>query len=82
MIDVAHNVLGILDVSTFDLSGFDINNFNLSHVHLDWQPLAQQFKQDVTKDLAGGWNTFIKSGQVYALLIGLAVGYLFKSVTG
>jgi hypothetical protein len=81
MIDVAHSMLGTIDVSTLNFSGFDVSNLNLSHFHLDWQPLAQ-FKQDVTKDLAGGWNGFIKSGQVWALMIGVTVGYLFKSVTG
>ncbi len=82
MIDAAYSMLGTIDVSTLDLSGFDVSNLNLSHFHFDWQPLAQQFKQDVTKDLTGGWNGFIKSGQVWALMIGVTVGYLFKSVTG
>jgi hypothetical protein len=67
--------------ASFDLSSLDFSSLNLSDLNLDWQPLAQQFQQDVTKDLAGGWNNFVKSGQIWALLIGLTLGYLFKSIT-
>lgn len=69
--------------SAFDFSYFDFASLN--HWHLDWQtfaaPQPQQFNQDVTKDLAGGWNNFIRTGQVWALLIGVVLGYLFKSIT-
>ncbi len=73
-LDAANNM-----ITTFDFSVLDLNHF-----HLNWQPFAsnaQQFNQDVTKDLAGGWNNFIKTGQVWALLIGVILGYLFKSIT-
>jgi ABC-type enterochelin transport system permease subunit len=67
--------------SVFDFGSFDFASLNLNHWHLDWQIFAQQFNQDVTKDLAGGWNNFVRSGQVWALLIGVVLGYLFKSIT-
>jgi hypothetical protein len=43
--------------------------------------IAQQFKQDVAGDFSRGWNNFVKTGQIWALMIGVAVGYLFRSIS-
>jgi hypothetical protein len=43
--------------------------------------IAQQFDQDVMGDIRTGFNHFVDSGQVWALLIGLVLGYLFRSIT-
>ena len=43
--------------------------------------IAQQFKQDVVGGISKGWDGFIKSGQIWALIIGAVVGYLFRSIT-
>ena len=43
--------------------------------------IAQQFDQDVIGDLGNAFNTFVQSGQVWALLIGFILGYLLRSVT-
>jgi hypothetical protein len=43
--------------------------------------LAQQFDQDILGDLGSVFNTFIESGQVWALIIGIVIGYLFRSMT-
>lgn len=43
--------------------------------------LAQQFDQDILGDMGRLWNTFIESGQVWALLIGVVVGYLLRNLT-
>lgn len=43
--------------------------------------LAQQFDQDILGDMGRLWNTFIESGQVWALLIGIVVGYLLRNLT-
>lgn len=49
------------------------------HLPLD---LAQQFKQtDLAGDVGKAWNHFIKTGQVWAFVIGLILGYLFRSFT-
>ncbi len=42
---------------------------------------AQNFNQDVLGDIAKGWNQFVSSGQIWALLIGLVIGYMVKSIT-
>jgi hypothetical protein len=47
----------------------------------DWSLIAQQFDQDVFADFRNFFNNFIESGQVWALLIGLIVGYLIRSLT-
>jgi hypothetical protein len=44
--------------------------------------LAQKVEDpDVLGQMHKAWQNFVKSGQVWALLIGTAVGYLFKSFT-
>ncbi|WP_448574378.1 hypothetical protein [Trichothermofontia sp.] len=43
--------------------------------------LAQQFNQDVFADIRKGFNHFVQTGQVWAMLIGFVLGYLFKSAT-
>lgn len=43
--------------------------------------LAQQFDQDVIGDLGNALNTFIESGQIWALIIGFVLGYLLRGVT-
>lgn len=84
MIDLGLHAINSL-VATVDFSVIDFSSLNLAHFHLDWQTLGaaapQQFNQDVTKDLAGGWNNFVKTGQIWALIIGVTLGYLFKSIT-
>ena len=42
--------------------------------------LAQTIEDpEVLKQIEDGWNNFIESGQVWALLIGLFLGYLFRT---
>lgn len=48
---------------------------------VDWTILAQQFNQDILGDLQKGWSNFIETGQIWALLIGVIIGYFFKSIT-
>ena len=43
--------------------------------------VAQQFNQDVLGDIHDGFSNFIESGQVWALLIGLVLGYMIRGIT-
>jgi hypothetical protein len=71
-----------LHVFNNSISTIDFSSLNLAHFQLDWNTFfAQIFQQDVTKDLVNGWNNFVKTGQIWALLIGVTLGYLFKSIT-
>lgn len=86
MIDIAHS-LTISFVGSIDVATIHPGHLHLGDLDLDWDfLLAQaqkdgQFKQDVVGDMTKGWNNFVKTGQIWALLIGLTLGYLFRSVT-
>ena len=44
--------------------------------------LAQIIKDpDVLGQMQQAWNNFVQTGQVWALLIGLIMGYIFRSLT-
>jgi hypothetical protein len=85
MIDLAQNLVTSADLS-FHLSAIaPVSNFHFNitdlHSHINMDLLAQQFRGDVMGDFGRGWNNFVKSGQIWALIIGVVVGYLFRSIT-
>ncbi|WP_008313544.1 hypothetical protein [Leptolyngbya sp. PCC 6406] len=43
--------------------------------------LAQQFDQDILGDLGTMAKNFVDSGQLWALIIGVVLGYMFRSMT-
>ena len=43
--------------------------------------LAQQFDQDILGDMANVWSNFVDSGQLWALLFGIVVGYMIRNLT-
>lgn len=43
--------------------------------------IAQQFDQDILGDISDAWNNFIDSGQVWALIIGIVLGYMIRNLT-
>ncbi len=45
------------------------------------QPVIAQFDQDVLGDISTGWASFVESGQVWALIIGIVIGYFLRSLT-
>jgi hypothetical protein len=48
----------------------------------DWLVLAQQFKEpDIPGDVSKAFNHFVKTGQIWAFLIGIVLGYLVKTFT-
>lgn len=55
----------------------------LNHLFsIDWSVLGQlQTDTNVGGNFGNAWNNFVKSGQIWALLIGIAVGYFLKSFT-
>jgi hypothetical protein len=86
MIEILPNLIGSVDVSSIDLNLFHFNLLDLNLFDVDWTTFAQtvpdkQFNQDVLGGMGRGWNDFVKSGQIWALLIGLIAGYLFRSIT-
>ena len=44
---------------------------------------AQSIREvDILGDFADAWNNFIKTGQVWALIIGFVLGWAFRGFTG
>jgi hypothetical protein len=43
--------------------------------------IAQQFDQDILGDISDAWTNFIDSGQVWALIIGIVLGYMIRNLT-
>lgn len=49
--------------------------------HTQAMVLAQQFDQDILGDLGKAVRNFIDSGQIWALLVGVVLGYLIRGLT-
>ncbi len=43
--------------------------------------LAQFEDVDILADMVNLWNTFVESGQIWALIIGLVIGYFLRGLT-
>ncbi len=43
--------------------------------------VVAQFDQDVLGDFSSAFKNFIDSGQVWALLIGIIIGYVVRGIT-
>ena len=46
----------------------------------NWQIFAQQLDIDLWSDIQKAWNNFIECGQGWALLVGLIIGWMVKSI--
>lgn len=57
------------------VAGFPVDTEALSPV------LAQQFDQDILGDMVDIWNNFVDSGQLWALLFGIVLGYFIRNLT-
>ena len=53
-----------------------------NQIPIAWLVLAQYIEDpDILGQMRDAWNYFISSGQVWALLIGFLVGYMFRNLT-
>lgn len=54
-----------------------------THSSVDWLFLAQDISgtPDILANIQNAWSNFVKTGQIWALLIGIFFGYLFRSMT-
>jgi hypothetical protein len=78
MLDFAQHLVTNTDLSVITPSSINVMDL---HSYINMDLIAQQFKQDVMGDIGKGWDGFVKSGQIWALLIGTVIGYLFRSIT-
>ncbi|WP_392536005.1 hypothetical protein [Nostoc sp. C117] len=54
----------------------------LWHLPVNWTALAQTITDpDLMGQMQKAWNHFIQTGQVWALLIGLVIGYIIRNLT-
>ncbi len=54
----------------------------LWHLPVNWTALAQTITDpDLMGQIQKSWNHFIQTGQVWALLIGLVIGYIIRNLT-
>jgi hypothetical protein len=80
MLDVTHSLISFADPQFWASSDWQ-------WIHqLDWQFIAQassdkQFNQDVLGNISQGFNNFVRSGQLVALIIGAVLGYLLRTIT-
>ncbi|UBF27872.1 hypothetical protein K9N68_08225 [Kovacikia minuta CCNUW1] len=51
------------------------------HLPLELSVLDKPLEVDLGGDVQRAFNNFVKTGQVWAFLIGLVLGYLFKTFT-
>jgi hypothetical protein len=58
----------------------DLTQPSLIWQSIDWSLLAQ-FETDVFRPVREFFNNFIQSGQIWAFLIGIVLGYLLRSLT-
>ncbi len=85
-------LLNILDTSIVSLNGIDnlldYQNFSLlDHQLFDWtnllaQNIGELKKVDIIGDFQTSFQHFIKTGQVWALGIGLVIGWVLKGFIG
>ena len=78
-------MMAIERVTTFIDSfsqGYDPISQLLLKLPIDWTILAQTLKQtDLVGDVQRVFGHFVATGQIWALLTGLIIGYLFRSLT-
>ncbi|MBE9124636.1 hypothetical protein IQ257_03530 [Coleofasciculus sp. LEGE 07092] len=53
-----------------------------SQLSVHWLVLAQTIEDpDVLGQIQGAFKNFVESGQVWAFLIGLVIGYIFRGMS-
>ncbi len=61
---------------------YDLGYQTLLKLPINWTLVAQTVKQtDLAGDVQKAFDHFVQTGQIWALLTGLIVGYLFRSFT-
>ncbi len=88
MMDLLHHGLANIDAYHIGIS-HSLGLIQWDHIQLgqglmpdDWVTIATKFKDtDLSGDVGGWWDKTVKSGQVWAFLLGAIFGYLFKTFT-
>ncbi len=76
-IDLMQQMTGLAEVNIWA----DLHQGLLWQLHGDWSHLAQHFNTDVFAATRGWFDSFLKTGQVWALIIGLVLGFVLRGMT-
>ncbi len=70
-----------MDILHYNL--IEVASSYLVHLPSDLTSVLAQVIEDpdILGDMQAAWQNFIESGQVWALIIGLFIGYVFKGFT-
>ena len=75
--DLISTTISNLNLTTNDSHALDLFLWKTLY---SWQLFAQQVDVDLWSDVQKAWNNFIECGQVWALLVGLVIGWMVKSI--
>lgn len=64
-------------LATIDMTHFSITPYGTEAALF----IAQVQSTDLFTNVQQAWNNFVQTGQVWALIIGFVLGYLFRSIT-
>jgi hypothetical protein len=57
-------------------------SLNIGHLPISWTIVAQQITDpNVLGQIQKAFSHFVQTGQVWALLIGLCIGYMIRNLT-
>jgi hypothetical protein len=71
LVELYLNNCSTISIALIQWQGFDISNI-----------IAQSVTDpNVLGQMVSIWNTFIRSGQIWALIIGFVLGYLLRGIT-
>ncbi|MDJ0678942.1 MAG: hypothetical protein QNJ18_03655 [Xenococcaceae cyanobacterium MO_167.B52] len=70
-----------MEILSYDF--IEVTFSHLSTFYLDITPLLAQTLDnvDILADMESAWINFVETGQVWALIIGMFIGYVFKGFT-
>lgn len=73
----------ITNLSQNLLATIDIANFSIAEIINNTLVFAQNQAEidqiDIMSDIVNAWQNFVKTGQSWAMLIGIFLGYAFRS---
>ncbi|MEM1393140.1 MAG: hypothetical protein AAF757_23925 [Cyanobacteria bacterium P01_D01_bin.116] len=76
------SILGGFTISLWTTILFSNTVNATSQIPVKWIMLAQTISDpDLLGQMQKTWNNFVETGQIWALLIGLVIGYLIRNLT-
>ncbi|MGF1494935.1 MAG: hypothetical protein ACFBSC_21315 [Microcoleaceae cyanobacterium] len=86
MLEITHPVIHGFDPQSFS---FQLNHLQINHplgiavvgkFHLNHLFLAQEVNTSLVDNVQNAWNNLLETGQLWAFLIGIGVGWWIRSV--